>query len=155
MGSVCGDGSGQKIDPRLFEITLPILTLSEANGILSKTRFIKTGPNKGKPAREHWREAWLRHKAQKEAIHLALSPSRDRFQLPCTVRMTRLGPRELDAEDNLRISLKWIKDAIAEVLTGDMVPGRADSDKRIKWTYSQEKSNQHGVRIIIESNLII
>lgn len=132
-----------------FEITLPILTLSEANGILSRTRIIKTGPNKGKPAREHWREAWLRHKAQKEAIHVALSPSRHRFQLPCTVRMTRVAPRELDADDNLRIALKWLKDAISEVITGDMQPGRADGDKRIKWQYEQQYSKDYGVKIEI------
>ena len=120
--SVCGDGSLIKNDPRAFEIVLPILTLSEANGILSKTRFIKTGPNKGKPAREHWREAWERHKEQKRAIHLGLSPSREKLRMPCTIRLTRMGPRELDF-DNLVISQKYIRDAVAEVITGDMRPG--------------------------------
>jgi hypothetical protein len=122
--------------------------LSEANGILSKTRTIKTGPNKGKPAREHWREAWERHKEQKRLIHLGLSPSREKLRMPCTVRLTRLGPRELDF-DNLVVSQKYVRDAVAEIITGDMRPGRADSDKRIKWEYAQEFSSEYKVKIEI------
>lgn len=66
--------------------------------------------------------------------------------------MCRLAPRELDADDNLRIALKWIKDAIAEVLTGDMVPGRADGDKRIKWEYDQQYSKEYFVKVQIYAN---
>lgn len=90
----------------------------------------------------------MRHKEQKQAIHLALSPSRHRFQLPCAVRLTRLGPRELDF-DNLVMSQKYIRDAVAEVITGDMRPGRADGDKRIKWEYDQQYSKDYGVKIRI------
>jgi hypothetical protein len=131
-----------------FEVTLPILTLSEANGILSRTRVIKTGKNKGKPAREHWREAWERHKEQKRAIHLSLSASKDRFKLPCIVRMTRLGPRELDF-DNLVVSQKYVRDAIAEIITGDMRPGRADGNPNIQWEYHQQKNKEYKVKIEI------
>ncbi len=63
--------------------------------------------------------------------------------------MTRLGPRELDADDNLRIAVKWVKDAISEVITGDMRPGRADGDKRIKWDYSQQYSQDYAIKIEI------
>lgn len=52
--------------------------------------------------------------------------------------MIRISNHFLDEEDNLRIALKWIKDAIAEVLTQDFVVGRADSDKRITWFYDQK-----------------
>lgn len=126
-----------------FEIKLPLLTVSEANGLLSRDRFYKNG--KAKP--EHWTEKSARHKAQKQAIYLALNPFREKAQLPCVVRMTRFAPRELDADDNLRIALKWIKDAIAEVLTGDFLPGRADNDARIKWEYGQEKCKEYFVKI--------
>lgn len=122
------------------------MTLSEANGLLSKTRFYKNG--KAKP--EHWTEKHERHKSQKNAIYYALNPHKDRIRLPCVVKMVRLAPHELDADDNLRIAVKWLKDALAEVITGDYVPGRADSDKRITWQYDQEKSKEYGVKILIE-----
>jgi hypothetical protein len=127
---------------------LPIVTVSEANTVYSKTRLIKTGKNAGKPAREHWTEAHARHKEQKNAIYYACKPKISIIQLPCTVTLTRLGPRELDF-DNLVISQKYVRDAIAELLTGDYVPGRADSDKRITWEYGQERSREYGVRIEI------
>lgn len=127
---------------------LPIKTLSELNGVNSKTRLIKTGKNKGKPAREHWREAWERHKEQKRIVHLMLSPHRHLIQLPCNVKLIRLGPRELDF-DNLVASQKRIRDATAEVITQDFVPGRADGDKRIKWEYDQEYCAEYKVKIEI------
>jgi len=127
---------------------LPIVTVSEANTVYSKTRLIKTGKNKGKPAREHWREAWERHRAQKNAIYYACAMIPSKVQLPCNVKLVRLGPRELDF-DNLVVSQKYVRDAIAELITGDYVPGRADGDKRISWQYDQEKSKEYGVRIEI------
>ncbi len=128
-----------------IELVLDLLTLSEANGILSRKRFYKNGKPKG----EHWTEKAERHKMQKRAVFYHLSQHRASLSLPCTVRMTRLAPRELDADDNLRIALKWIKDAIAEVITQDFVPGRADGDKRIKWEYDQEFSSEYKVKIEI------
>lgn len=126
-------------------MVLDVLTLSEANGLVSRKRFYKNG----KPKPEHWTEKHERHKKQKKIVFYSLSPHRDKFSLPCTVRMTRLAPRELDADDNLRIALKWVKDAIAEVITQDFVPGRADGDKRIKWEYDQEFSSEYKVKIEI------
>lgn len=81
-------------------------------------------------------------------MYLALNPLRDKLHLPCSIKLTRLGPRELDWDNNI-ISLKYVRDAIAEILTQDFVPGRADSDKRIKWEYDQEKSKEYGVKIEI------
>jgi hypothetical protein len=132
----------------IAKLSLPIQTLSEANTIYSKTRLVKTGPRKGLPAREHWREAWLRHKEQKQMIHLFLSPLKSCLRIPCTVRLYRLSQKELDDDNNV-VSFKYIRDAIAEVITGDMRPGRADGDKRIKWEYFQEKANEAGIRIEI------
>lgn len=113
--------------------------------MVSRKRFYKNG----KPKPEHWTEKNERHKKQKKIVFYSLSPHRASFSLPCTVRMTRLAPRELDADDNLRIALKWVKDAIAEVITQDFVPGRADGDKRIKWEYDQEFSSEYKVKIEI------
>ncbi len=125
---------------------LPIETVSEANGLLSKTRFYKNG----KPKPEHWTEKSKRHKEQKRIVYLFLNPYRSKLPLPCTVTMTRMAMHFLDEKDNLRISLKWVADAIAEVLTQDFVPGRADSDERITWRYDQVKSKAKGVKILFE-----
>jgi hypothetical protein len=131
-----------------IELVLPIMTLSELNGVTSKTRFIKTGKNKGKPAREHWREAWQRHKEQKRIVYLFLNPQISKVLLPCNVKLIRLGPRELDF-DNLVASQKYVRDAVAEILTQNFVPGRADGDKRITWQYDQEKCSEYKVKIEI------
>ena len=128
-----------------ISLVLNVLTLSEANGLTSRTRFYKNG----KPKPEHWTEKSERHKMQKCAVFYALSPHRSSLSLPCTVRLVRIAPRELDEDDNLRIALKWIKDAVAEVITQDFVPGRADGDKRIKWKYGQEYSKEYKVKIEI------
>lgn len=64
--------------------------------------------------------------------------------LPCNVRLTRIG-RRLD-DDNLRGALKYIRDAIAELLVPGLAIGRADDDERINWEYNQEKGKV-GVRI--------
>ena len=133
----------------VISLTLPIMTVSEMNTVYSKTRLVKTGKRKGLAAREHWREAWERHKEQKNLVYLACRPKISIICLPCTVKLTRLGPREMDF-DNLVISQKYIRDAIAELITGDYVPGRADGDKRISWQYDQEKSKEYGVKILIE-----
>lgn len=129
----------------LLELTLPIHTVSEANGLLSKERFYKNG----KPKPEHWTEKHARHKSQKHTVYAFLSPLRSKLSLPCTVKMIRMAPNKLDAKDNLRIALKWIADAIAEVITQDFVPGRADGDERISWEYDQEKSKTYGVKLQI------
>ena len=75
--------------------------------------------------------------------------------------MTRMGPRILD-DDNLRFSLKWIRDEISECLIPEKratyldkngklrhIKGRADDDDRITWEYAQEKNQNYGVRIVI------
>lgn len=113
---------------------LPILTVSEANNF------------------DPWREKHKRHSAQKKAAFWALNSNIKKITLPCTVKMVRLGLRLLDEEDNLRMSLKYLKDGIAELLTGDYVAGRADSDKRIKWEYDQEIKSDYAVRLEIKLN---
>jgi hypothetical protein len=64
--------------------------------------------------------------------------------VPCTITITRLGPRKLD-DDNLASSAKHVRDGIADKLGVD------DGDDRLTWRYSQEKSSTYGVRIKIEA----
>ena len=70
----------------------------------------------------------------------------EKMRLPCTVTITRLGPRKLDS-DNLATSAKGLRDGIADKLGVD------DGDERITWCYAQEKSKTYGVRIEIEEAL--
>lgn len=62
--------------------------------------------------------------------------------------MTRIAPRKLD-DDNLPVSMKWIRDEIANMLIPGKALGQADSDHGIKWTYAQEKGKpkEYAVRI--------
>lgn len=62
-----------------------------------------------------------------------------------TVTIARIAPRELD-DDNLRGSAKSVRDGIADAL------GLAsDRDKRLTWTYSQEKGKpkEYAVRVTV------
>lgn len=111
---------------------LPIKTASEAN------------------SSEHWAQKAKRHKLQKRWIKTAFMKNRPHIALPAHVILTRIAPRELDSQDNLPTSLKYVCDAIAEQLTGNFVPGRADSDKRISWEYKQEKGKVREYAVKIE-----
>lgn len=120
-------------------------TVSEANS--SENKWVKA----------------RRHKLQKGKVKVAmrtqptftnLPECRDYSDLtPCKIRVivTRIAPRRLDCQDNLPCSLKWVVDSIAEELTGNYVPGRADDAEWIKWEYRQEKSKprEYAVRIEI------
>jgi len=122
---------------------LPIKTVSEAN------------------SSEHWSKKSKRHRQQQFLIRCLFRHDATPITLPCTVKMTRMGIRDLD-DDNLVSAFKWIRDEISEYLLPEYesyyiakdksikkVRGRADSDTRIKWEYAQEKSKSYGVRIEI------
>lgn len=83
--------------------------------------------------------------------------------IPCTITMTRIGPRLLD-DDNLPMSMKWIRDELGACLFPDKVivyknkkgrhvanKGHSDSDSRVTWKYAQEKGKMLGIRIEITS----
>lgn len=114
---------------------LPIKTASEAN------------------SSEHWTKKAKRHRLQKRWIKAAFLKEKPQIEFPMHVVITRLAPRSLDCQDNLPCSLKYVVDAIAEELTGNYVPGRADGDKRITWEYRQEKGSpkEYAVKIEIKS----
>lgn len=88
----------------------------------------------------HWRVKSERHRQQKWVIRRwSLQNNIGSTTLPCTIKLTRLAPLELDEDDNLRMSVKYIKDYIADQIIPGLAAGRADGDKRIKWIYGQEK----------------
>jgi hypothetical protein len=64
--------------------------------------------------------------------------------VPCTVLLTRIGPRELDG-DNLQGAFKALRDGIASRLGVD------DRDPRVSWLYHQERGQpkEYAVRITI------
>lgn len=82
--------------------------------------------------------------------------------MPCEITLIRIASRFLDAEENLPMAFKWIKDEIGACLFPEKVviykkkngkyaqnKGHADSDPRVKWGYGQEKGKIQGVRIEI------
>lgn len=99
---------------------------------------------------EHWTKKSRRHKMQKRRIKEEFLKERPNIKLPCKVVLTRISPRELDEHDNLRMSLKWIVDAIAAELTNNYIPGMADSDKKITWEYKQKKGISREKSLLIE-----
>lgn len=117
-----------------YIIKLPIKTVSESNVF------------------EHWTKRSKRHKNQKNQIADYWKEFKPVINLPAKVVCVRVAPRKLDGKDNLPMSFKYLTDAIAECLTGDYVPGRADSDERITWDFKQEKGNvrEYAIRIEIE-----
>lgn len=117
---------------------LPLKTASEAN------------------SSEHWTKKAKRHKLQKMKVKAVLLSERPQITIPCAIRLTRIAPRELDAHDNLRVSMKYIADALAEYLIPGKAAGRADDCKEITWQYKQEKGNprEYGVRIEIIKEVI-
>lgn len=105
---------------------------------------------------EHWTKKHKRHQIQEFLINSYFNSFMpiEGFPLPCIVKMTRIAPRDLDEEDNLRMSVKYFKDYIAaRLIPGDKSAGMKDSDKRIKWEYKQEKGKpkEYAIRIQVTS----
>lgn len=122
----------------MIEFTIPVKTVNEANG-----------------SHGHWRVKAGRRKAQRriaqETCWWAFNDYKSKFAykpkfapFPCVVTMSRKSAGTLD-DDNLRVSLKAIRDGIADAF------GIADNDTRISWQYAQEKCKRgtYGVRITI------
>lgn len=66
---------------------------------------------------------------------------------PYHVTLIRIGPRELDEDDNLRHAFKHVKDGVCDALGI-----KNDNDKsKITWAYAQEKSRYAAIRIEIEA----
>jgi len=126
-----------------FDVILLIPTVSEAN------------------CTEHFTVKAKRHRAQQAVIRSWFRSLPCFPKVPAEVRFTRIAPRELD-DDNLHMAFKWIRDELSELILQvkpkayrdrsgriKMLKGRADSDKRIKWYYGQEKGQKQAIRIEI------
>lgn len=107
-------------------VTLPIRTVSEANG-----------------THGHWRTKWRRTKNQICLVKLYLA-GKPLPPLPITCKLTRLSAGSLDGHDNLRVSMKHIVDAIAELY------GKPDKEKCFRWKYAQQKCKAKAFGVVIE-----
>lgn len=114
---------------------------------------------------EYWRKKNKRHEQQQFFVERSYLANVKKLSLPCTITLTRLSSRFLDAEENLPMAFKWIKDQIGACMFPEKIvtyvakngkvkqnKGHADSDPRVKWKYAQEKSKLKGIRIEIESH---
>lgn len=128
------------------EITIPLVTVSEANGG-KKKKLRRAGKTVYRS--ESWVDAYKRHKKQKGIVHLMLKPLRSALKLPCHITLTRYAPDKLDRFDNLPMAFKWILDACCEIITGDYRPGRADDTDLIDVSYKQELNSEYGIKIHI------
>jgi hypothetical protein len=122
-------GGKNEVTQKHLVLRLPIRTVSEANNF------------------EHWTKKHKRHKAQKQAVALALNPHKSEIKLPCHIKITRVAPRKLDRWDNLPMSVKYILDTCCAIVTGDFRPGRADDDERITVSYEQETNSDYSIVI--------
>lgn len=116
-----------------IEIKIPIRLISEANNT------------------DHWR---VKHKRKKKIQALLLTYWPDEsIELPCTVTMTRIAPRELDY-DNLVYANKALFDSICGKLRPGFLPGRADRTDLIKPIYLQEKGEpkEYSVKIKVSTD---
>ena len=130
-GNHCLECACKKI---IVDEILPIKTVSESN---------KGG--------EHWTVKHKRHKRQQSIVHVLLRNKLAVVKLPCQILITRIAPRKLATHDNLGPSMKWIADAICDILIPNKAAGRADDDPRIKIEYNQCKGNpkEYAVRVQI------
>ncbi len=98
---------------------------------------------------EHWRLRWKRAKLQRTTVcqYLwVLWRSGYQIQLPVTITLIRVAPRQLDDVDNLSSSVKHLRDGVADFFTLD------DRTPQLQWRYAQMKGKPkyYGVRIILE-----
>lgn len=133
-----------------------IVTASEGNKrskLVVKEYRLKNGTKLKikKRKAEHWREANERHQEQKRKIKEVLLKEKPQIAIPCAIVLTRIAPRSLDVHDNLRMSMKWIVDAIADYIIPGKAAGRADDCELITWEYKQRKGKprEYGVNIEI------
>ena len=101
--------------------------------------------------REHWGKRSARAKKHRERTIIHIGNRMVEGALPkgppWLVKITRLGPKTLDASDNLNISAKSIRDGVADVL------GIDDGSNDASWIYDQEKTKKYQVRIEIFGGL--
>lgn len=116
-----------------FVLKIPIELKSEAN------------------IHDHWLRKHKRRKSHIWAVKCVFAQERPKVEsFPVMATLVRYSPRKLD-DDNLIAAFKWIRDAIADLIKPGFKPGRADANDDIVFKYSQEKSVDKYVIIILES----
>ena len=123
----------KKAEPfRKLDFQVPVKTVSEAN------------------QREHWAVKNKRKKAQQLEVAVAWHNNLGgrRVQLPCVVKLTRIGPRKLDG-DNLAGAMKHCQDEIARRLGVD-----DGDDKNVQWVYSQMPVGIRDYALKVEINSV-
>ncbi len=114
------------------KIKIPLVTVSEANKA------------------EHWTKATKRHRIQKNAVKLILRGKISDIQLPCHIKLTRIAPRKFDKHENLPCSMKYIVDAVCELIKPGLAAGRADDDPGFSFEYCQRMGEVREYAIEIE-----
>jgi len=97
--------------------------------------------------REHWAKKAARVKAQRTAAYtMLLTIKRPALWPPLVITLTRIAPRTLDRDDNLNISMKAVRDGVADWLAID------DGSDLLTWRYAQRKGlpKEHAVQIDVE-----
>ncbi len=84
--------------------------------------------------REHWSARAKRWREQRASVWYSLKAAKAPVELPCTVTLTRIAPRELDSDNNTA-GCKGARDAVADWLMVN------DNDPRIEWRYGQRKGD--------------
>ena len=113
-----------------MEIVIPVRTLSEAN------------------LRCHWGQRARRAKRQRVAARILVRAAFTRLleRGPCggyRVTLTRIAPRVLDS-DNLAISLKAVRDGVADAL------GVSDADGLCSWSYAQWRGKKREYAVAVD-----
>lgn len=101
----------------LLTVTIPMRLESSANG------------------RGSWRIAWAREREQKNTVyaHLLRALNRRDRVVPNVVTITRIAPKALDSDNNIRAA-KHVRDTIARVFGVDDGPRGP-----IEWRYDQRR----------------
>ena len=99
--------------------------------------------------REHWRARAKRNKSERNVAFWycydaagAAGPILNR-QPPIQITLTRAGPTNGLDDDNLRGSLKAVRDGVADWL------GINDRDPRVTWKYEQRRESKWSVSITV------
>jgi hypothetical protein len=105
---------------------IPVHTISEANN------------------QQHWTIKKQRRDEQKLKVWAISQEEKALLSLPLHIKLTRIGKRKLDS-DNLPVSMKYIRDAIADYLIPFCPPGHADGNENLSWEYDQKIDKKYSV----------
>lgn len=95
--------------------------------------------------REHWGTKARRTRDHRRGVLLWINQQSAPIPpLPVTVTLTRIAPRPLDSDDNLRDAFKALKDGIADAY------GLPDNDRRFTWVYAQRRGKAREYLVEIE-----